>query len=178
MKIFTSNLKHSLATVVVTIVLMGTALSFLSISTYAQSSTLIQSWYLVDSGKHLDWSGTITDQSQFNTAVTKWNGYKSGVIRPDTAFTIQDVFILNAVIDVEPPTIAITLSQSAQIIFGGYQMTQLTTNQKINVCAHELGHALGLAHSSYGNIMYDHVSSVVNLTQTDKNAYNASYARY
>lgn len=55
----------------------------------------IQSWDLVDSGKHLDWGGTSKYIKEFKSAVKKWNNYKSGVIRKDTIKTKQDVKIVD-----------------------------------------------------------------------------------
>lgn len=68
---------------------------FLSISVIPASAatTAILDWYLVDSGKHLDWKGSTSYQTQFNSAVSTWNNYKSGVIRKDAWNTINDVTI-------------------------------------------------------------------------------------
>ena len=45
------------------------------------ATTAILDWYLVDSGKHLDWKGSTSYQTHFNSAVSTWNNYKSGGIR-------------------------------------------------------------------------------------------------
>ena len=51
----------------------------------------IQTWNLVDSGKHLDYDGNSKYMSYANTGASIWNGYKSGVIRKDSILVIQDV---------------------------------------------------------------------------------------
>ena len=57
------------------------------------ANVAILDWHLVDSGNHLDWSGSTGYQTQFNAAVNIWNNYKSGVIRKDSWNTINDVTI-------------------------------------------------------------------------------------
>ena len=56
-------------------------------------TAILQSWSLVDSGKHLDWGGSSQYIEQFKSAVNIWNGYKSGVIREDDISIVQDVTI-------------------------------------------------------------------------------------
>ena len=69
-------------------------------------------------------------------------------------------------------------AKAGTIKFNTYQMDNYTTSKKRNVCAHELGHALGLAHNQKGDIMYAYVSIVTSLSANDKASYNASYKRY
>lgn len=54
------------------------------ITAFAQA--YVQTWDLVDSGKHLDYDGNSTYMSYINTGAATWNAYKSGVIRKDSAF--------------------------------------------------------------------------------------------
>lgn len=59
------------------------------ITAFAQA--YVQTWDLVDSGKHLDYDGNSTYMSYINTGAATWNAYKSGVIRKDSAFVVEDV---------------------------------------------------------------------------------------
>lgn len=110
-----------------------------------------------------------------NAAVNIWNNYKSGVIRKDSWNTINDVTISDYY---EVSSTAGVTAKAGTIKFNTYQMDNYTTSKKRNVCAHELGHALGLAHNQKGDIMYAYVSIVTSLSANDKASYNASYKRY
>lgn len=59
-----------------TIFVLSLSLLCFTISVSAATTTAILKWHLVDSGKHLDWSGSTTYQSQFDTSVTTWNNHK------------------------------------------------------------------------------------------------------
>lgn len=61
------------------------------ITAFAQA--YVQTWDLVDSGKHLDYDGNSTYMSYINTGAATWNAYKSGVIRKDSAFVVEDVYV-------------------------------------------------------------------------------------
>lgn len=123
----------------------------------------------------LDWKGSTSYQTQFNSAVSTWNNYKSGVIRKDAWNTINDVTISDYY---EVSSTAGVTSSAGTIKFNTYQMDNFTSAQKRNVCTHELGHALGLAHNAKGDVMYAYVSSVTSLSANDKASYDASYKRY
>ena len=110
-----------------------------------------------------------------NAAVNIWNNSKSGVIRKDSWNTINDVTISDYY---EVSSTAGVTAKAGTIKFNTYQMDNYTTSKKRNVCAHELGHALGLAHNQKGDIMYAYVSIVTSLSANDKASYNASYKRY
>lgn len=71
------------------IVATATVLS-LSLSP-AVSHAALQGWDLVDSGKHLDWDGNTKYTTSVGNAVDLWETYKSGIIRPDSAYVIEDV---------------------------------------------------------------------------------------
>ena len=108
----------------------------------------------------MDWKGSTSYQTQFNSAVSTWNNYKSGVIRKDAWNTINDVTIS----DYNEVSSTAGVTSSAGTIK--------------NVCTHELGHALGLAHNAKGDVMYAYVNSVTSLSANDKASYDASYKRY
>lgn len=146
-----------------------------TISVSAATTTAILKWHLVDSGKHLDWSGSTTYQSQFDTSVTTWNNHKSGVIRKDTWKTVNDLTISDYY---EASSTAGVTSSEGTIRFNTYNMDGYSKANKKNVCIHELGHALGLAHNQEGDVMYAYVSGTTTLSANDKASYNESYKRY
>jgi len=135
----------------------------------------INTWHLVDSDKHLDWGGSTTYQTQFEASVATWENYKYGVIRKDDDTTVMDVTLSDYY---EVSTTAGVTSSSGTIAFNSYRMNNYSTDQLLNVCIHELGHALGLAHNQPGDVMYAYVLTTTSLSSNDKASYDESYNRY
>ena len=141
----------------------------------AATTAAINKWYLVDSGKHLDYDGNTKYMTQFELAVKTWNTYKSGVIRVDNASRIQDVKISDYY---EVGNVAGVTNAKGTIKFNTYNMDDYSSTKKRNVCTHELGHALGLAHNFSTDVMYFQVSTKIYLSDNDKASYDKSYKRY
>ncbi|MFC0475565.1 matrixin family metalloprotease [Robertmurraya beringensis] len=135
----------------------------------------VLTWDLVDSGKHLDWGGSSKYSTNLSSGATVWNNYKSGVIRPDTASTLQDVTISDYY---EVSSTAGVTSSGGTLKFNDYKMSGYDSTKKKNVAMHELGHALGLAHNLSGDVMYAYVSTVVTLSFNDKASYDEAYRKY
>ena len=100
---------------------------------------------LVDSGKHLDWTGSTKYSDYFYTGIAQWNGYKPGVIRKDSWNTLSDVLIQD--VNIVNGNLGNTDSDGG-IAFNKYY---LDGNYKSNAyryttTTHELGHALGMCH--------------------------------
>ncbi|MDR2945074.1 MAG: matrixin family metalloprotease [Methanosarcinales archaeon] len=136
----------------------------------------VQWWHMVDSGKHLDWAGSTKYQSDFNSSVSTWNAYKSGVIRKDSILYVKDATIsderwING-------TAGETNGNDKTIKFNLNKMDTMNQNQRRNLYTHELGHALGLDHNQVGDVMYYISSSVYSLSANDKASYDTSYNRY
>ena len=104
-----------------------------------------------------------------------WNDYKSGVIREDSFFVIEDVFVSDYN---EVSNTAGVTSSSGTIKYNDFQMNMLTSSERKNVSIHEIGHALGLDHNTSSDVMYKYVSSKTTLSTNDKASYNAAYNNY
>lgn len=131
-------------------------------------------WSLVDAYKHLDWGGKTKYKSQFTYATKVWNGYKKGVIRKDNIITWQDV----AVSDYYEVSNAAGITYMDGLIrFNTYNMEELSAKEKKNVCIHELGHALGLAHNTSKDVMYAFVTTRIKLSKNDKKSYDYAYSK-
>lgn len=135
----------------------------------------LSDWDLVDSGKHLDVDGTSAYMTNIWKGKNIWNKHKSGVIRKDSAKVIQDVYVSD--INERGPAAGKTYP-NGHIHLNKYYLAKQVDSRRTNTATHELGHALGLAHSRYGNIMYEEQSSQVTLGSFDKDCYDAAYKRY
>ena len=132
----------------------------------------------MDSGKHLDYDGNSTYMSNVSAGASRWNAYKSGVIRPDSIFVIQDVYISD--VNASNGWAGMTYSDG-QIKLNTYYMSGYAEYKRTNVAAHELGHALGLAHSTSTDLMDASIvkhSSAQSLPQNDKDSYDTAYNNY
>ncbi|WP_222429821.1 matrixin family metalloprotease [Paenibacillus agilis] len=148
----------------------------LSVTTPASAASVsLLGWDLVDSGKRMDWDGSSAYISQFNSGVSLWNSYKSGVIRKDTITTIQDLAISDYY---EVSSTAGVTSSAGTIRFNNYQMAGYTSTKKLNVAIHEIGHALGLGHNTSADVMYAYVSNNTALSVNDRASYDAAYLTY
>lgn len=154
-------------------ILLLTISASLSFNVFAAS--YVQSWNLVDSGKHLDYDYSTKYSSELSTAVTKWENYKSGIIRPDSATVIEDVFISDY--SEVSNTNGVT-SSAGTIKLNTYQLDKQGSTQAMRVITHELGHALGLDHSTSSDIMYAYTITTSSLTQNDKDSYDSAYNGY
>lgn len=157
--------------IVATVMIMS-----LSIPVFA--TTYVLTWDLVDSGKHLDYDGDSTYMSYISTGASTWNAYKSGVIRADSALVVEDVYVSD--VNSANGWAGMTY-QSGKIELNTYYMANYSTSRKTNVAAHELGHALGLAHSTSTDLMDASITSHTStqaLSQNDKDSYDAAYKNY
>lgn len=144
------------------------------------ATTSLNWWWLIDTGGHLDWTNEGTKYlSQWKSAVNMWNAHKPGVIREDTGGTINDLNIsdVNEVNNTNATTYWYTAFIEGSIKFNIYNMDKLTTAKQTAVAAHECGHALGLAHNTSADIMYEYTPLVNSLSANDKASYDLSYPR-
>ena len=137
------------------IILFALMLFAVTIISYAATTYHVKDNWCVDSGKHLDWSGSTIYSNNWDTGVNTWNNYKSGVIRKDTLLTINDVTISD-VSDLSGNTVAYTLTTypvgggkgKATIQFSTTKMNVLSQIKRNIVCTHEIGHTLGLSENN------------------------------
>ena|GEM_PF-251443 len=134
--------------------------------------------------RHMDWSGSTKYQTQFDSAVSVWNSYRSGVIRKQTGINVTDVKISDSSIS-NPTSTAETSPKVAgfpgKIIFYTIKMDPLTAQIKQDVALHELGHGLGLDHITntlVSDVMNPYSRSYTALSRNDKYNYDESYKRY
>ncbi len=136
----------------------------------------LNSWDLVDSGKHLDWDGRTNYMVMFTAAVNTWNAYKPSVIRKDSWTVIEDVSIEDYIGD---NSTILTVSSNGKIMFNQMVMDKHTDAQKTSDCLYALGLALGLGKTyNSSDVMYAFTSSVTTLSVNDKASYDAAYAKY
>ena len=148
------------------------ALSSGSILASASPIIRVQPWKLMDSGNHLDWDGSTIYQASFDSAVSVWNSYKPGVIREDSLFTGEDVYISDVY---EVSDMCGATYPFGELVLNTFNMGSLTYEKRLNVCIHELGHALGLDHNTSTDVMYDYVTSITSLSDNDKASFDYSY---
>lgn len=124
------------------------------------------------------YDGNSTYMSYINTGAATWNAYKSGVIRKDSAFVVEDVYVSD--VNASNGWAGMTYS-SGKIELNTYYMSGYSNSKKQNVATHELGHALGLDHSTSTDVMDAAITghtSTQALSQNDKDSYDAAYNNY
>lgn len=142
----------------------------------ASASANILDWYLVDSGKKLDWINQSDYRHHVVGAMDVWNGHKSGVIREDTWKTVRDVLVLNMYKD---NNIRGETSPNGYIRLNQFHLNGEPWIASRSTVIHEFGHALGIDHTPGSmDVMYKKGNSATYLRPNDKSSYNKSYKRY
>jgi len=144
--------------------------SFLLMTSIYGAYYNLQGWDLIDSGGHLDYDTNGSKYSSyFVQGVNMWENYHSGVIRADTKYTVCDVTLVDIY---EVSNVNATTYAVGNIQFNTYQMDKKTASQKKTICAHEIGHCLGIGHLTSDDIMYEKTPLVSSLSSNDKANYD------
>lgn len=134
-------------------------LTFLASASTAYAVNYTLGYSAVDE-REIRWGGGTRYGVQWTAAIATWNARGRVNIAPDTVLTYEDL----RVSDVNLPNVqwtgmytnsrgTDTLKVNTGVLVNG------TNDQRQNTLTHELGHALGLAHSVANNIMYFEQSS-------------------
>lgn len=126
----------------------------------------------VDAGE-IRWGGSTGYSTQWNAGISTWNALNKINIAPDTIFTYEDL----TVSDVNRSDVGWVGLYSYYPVgtdtlqLNSYYLNGNTDAQKQNTTTHELGHALGLAHSFSGNVLYAYQTSQTSLGAQDISDY-------
>lgn len=150
--------------------------SSLLVVVFSASAALATNYVLgyssVDAGE-IRWGGSTTYSTQWNGAIGTWNALSNGVnIAPDTAWTYEDLRVSDVNRSYVTWTGQYTRSAGTDNLrLNRYYLNNNTNAQRQNTATHELGHALGLAHSISGNVMYYAQTSQTSLGTQDVTDY-------
>lgn len=127
-------------------------------------------------GKVIAWGGKTTYSSACSSAMSTWNALKKISITPDTIWTIEDMTYKDTSYKIYSWYGAWEYNSSGadKLWMNTYNSASLSSGQLQSVCTHELGHALGLAHSIINNVMYAYSWDTA-LGSQDKSDYSYLY---
>ncbi len=141
-----------------------------------ERTTALLDWDLVNSNKHMYWTGSTNYMTEFSAAVSTWNGIIPGLIS-ETHVMAEKVTIFDFY--EENTNVVGQTSSSGTIKFNSYFMNNYHTSLKQNVCVHELGHALRLDHvREPGSVMYYSVTSTTTPSTNDRWNLLQAYSLY
>ncbi len=130
-------------------------------------------------GNEIAWGGSTIYSTEWTSAISTWNALGKVNITPDTIYTIEDLTVsdVNSSTGAWAATASIWTYRSGadKIQLNKYYLSSLSSSKRQNSCTHELGHALGLAHSISGNIMYLAQTTQTTLGSQDTSDYSYLY---
>lgn len=137
---------------------------------------VLNSFHLVDSGKHMDWDGSTKYSSEWSYAVNTWNAVKN-VIRPNTWYRVKDVTISD--FTDSQSNIVYSCQPSGTIKYNRYYFDQFSANEKKSKVLQSVGNALGIYWNDDTTSAMYYGFGPITLSQDDKAAltwlYNHQY---
>jgi len=136
------------------------------------------SYNAVDGGGNIHYDGNSNYNAVFNYALGKWNDRGHVNIAEDTIFTEQDLEYYDDWAVNEPWGGAYAWVNPGidYIIINTWKFAYLTTDERQMVMLHEWGHALSLAHSTTGNVMFRYITDQDTLGSQDISTYNCLWS--
>ena len=143
-------------------------------------------WNLVDSSGHIDWTSKTKYSKYVTNAIDTWNSYTDNIFTEDKWYTINDLTISDYN-GVDEPTLAGYTTASGDILLNTYVIDSLNDSNKYvsdalkeNIILHELGHAIGLDHTTrFGDVMTaSYIVSYINPSINDVESYKKARQGY
>ncbi len=144
----------------------------------ALAATYVLGYSSVDSSKKIEWGGSTSYTTEWNAGIATWNAKSKVKISADTIWTLEDVTVSDKYDKAVTWDGVWTYKGSCcreTLQLNSYYFSSYASAQKQHVTTHELGHALGLGHSTLGQVMYYLSSSVTALGSQDNSDYNYLY---
>lgn len=132
----------------------------------------LNSYDLIDGGKHMDWDGSTKYGTAWSESVNVWNGHKSGMIRPDAWNRIEDVKISDYS---ESSNIVSMSSSNGKIKFNTLNMDKYSSSKQKGVIIHTIGHCLGIDNNNSISSVMSEKYNATSLNQDDKDALDWLY---
>lgn len=129
-------------------------------------------------GMEIRYGGSTQYTTAQSHSFSTWNALGKVNIAPDTIWTYEDVTYNDYYDSSANAAFAYYWPNplgSDDIKFNQYHFDQFTTNEQKKTATHELGHALGLDHSYYPNVMVQGQYSLTQLGSHDIADYNTLY---
>ncbi len=139
-----------------------TTLNFVKVDLDGSTSTASA----VDSDKKIYWDGTPYYENEFYSAIKIWNDI-GGVDIATSTFGTTATMHLATVDSLSTVYDAYWQPDSQNLNVNIARMKSMDSAHKVNAIAHEIGHALGLAHSTSGNIMYPYTVGTISVGSQD-----------